>query len=153
MAEEKARSALLECCGSNSWAGTMLRRRPFGKESDLLASADEVWWNLSEKDWLEAIACHPQIGANGSQHRWSQQEQAGMRDAYPATWNAISELNSAYLEKFGYIYIVCATGKSGEEMLTILKERLNNDSVTEVRTAAEEQRKITRLRLSKMLSS
>lgn len=153
MREEEARAALFECCGSAVWADAMVRQRPFREESDLLNGADEVWWQLSEEDWHEAFASHPQIGAtNGAHQRWSPREQSGMQNASAATRSAIAERNRAYLEKFGYIYIVCATGKSSDEMLAILEERLGSDPATEIRTAAEEQGKITRLRLSKMLS-
>ncbi len=153
MREEKARAVLLECCGSAVWAEAMVRQRPFRQESDLLNAADEVWWRLSEEDWREAFASHPQIGANGALQRWSPREQSGMQNASAATRSAIAERNRVYLEKFGYIYIVCATGKSSEEMLAILEERLGNDPATEIRTAAAEQSKITTLRLRKMLSA
>lgn len=153
MREEDARGALLECCGSLAWAEALVRRRPFREEQDLLKASEEVWWQLGERDWREAFARHPQIGAQGSIQRWSREEQAGMQAASVATRNAIEELNRAYLEKFGYIYIVCATGKSSEEMLGILKGRLRNDAATELRAAAEEQSMITRLRLHGLISS
>jgi 2-oxo-4-hydroxy-4-carboxy-5-ureidoimidazoline decarboxylase len=132
----------------------MVARRPYHGESDLLDAADEFWWGLTETDWREAFASHPEIGdvrpcSGGS----SQQEQFGMQASSARTRAALARLNRAYLVKFGYIYIVCATGKTGEEMLAILEMRLPNDPATEIRIAAEEQSKITRLRLSKMLRS
>lgn len=151
--EAEARAALRECCGSTAWVGAMVARRPFATESDLLDAADDLWWKLKEADWQEAFGCHPQIGANGSQQRWSKQEQSGMKNVREDTRRDIHERNFIYLEKFGYIYIVCATGKASEEMLAALKERLHNDPATEIRIAAKEQSKITRLRLSKMLST
>ena len=157
MADAEARAALGECCGSTEWVDAMVDRRPFQSESQLLDAADETWQRLTETDWRQAFASHPQIGAarsadDSSHAPWSQQEQAGMKDAGDATRQAMADGNRAYREKFGYIFIVCATGKSSDEMLAILAERLKNDAATEIRIAAEEQRKITRLRLQKMLA-
>jgi len=161
MADAEARAALGECCGSTAWADAMLLRRPFRGESQFLEVADETWGSLTETDWRQAFASHPQIGAtpgaskasgDGLHARWSREEQAGMQDAADATRPAIADGNRAYRERFGYIYIVCATGKSSDQMLAILTGRLRNDTATEIRIAAEEQRKITRLRLQKMLT-
>jgi OHCU decarboxylase len=129
----------------------MVARRPFYGESDLLDAADEIWWGLTETDWREAFASHPLIGEVRPCGGSSQQEQIGMQASSPPTRAALARLNRAYLEKFGYIYIVCATGKPGDEMLAILEPRLPNHPAAEIRIAAEEQSKITRLRLSKML--
>ncbi len=161
MADAEAHAALIECCGSSAWADAMLVRRPFHSQSHLLDAADETWERLTETDWRQAFASHPQIGAapgaaktggDGLHARWSRQEQAGIQDAGDATRQAVADGNRAYREKFGYTYIVCATGKSSDEMLAILADRLKNDDATEIRIAAEEQRKITRLRLLKMLA-
>jgi 2-oxo-4-hydroxy-4-carboxy-5-ureidoimidazoline decarboxylase len=157
MAAAEARAALMECCGSTVWAHEMVGRRPFRSESHLLDAADETWGRLTETDWRQAFASHPQIGAartdgDGLHARWSRQEQAGMQDAGDATRQAIADGNRAYREKFGYTYIVCATGKSSDEMLAIVTERLQNDSAREIRVAANEQSRITRLRLQKMLA-
>jgi len=151
--EQEARAALHECCASIGWVEAMIARRPFKNEAGLLSAAEEIWWRLGEADWLEAFAGHPQIGAGESDQRWPDQEQSGMRTAGAGTKFSMEQGNRAYFEKFGYIYIVCATGKTGEEMLAILNERLKNDRATEIRAAASEQIKITQLRLRKMLTT
>jgi len=156
----EAETELLKCCGSTEWARALAARRPFDDARELFAAADEVWWNLSERDWLEAFAAHPRIGgrkAERAQHAqaegWSEQEQSGARDAAQATLEELAEANRAYEEKFGHIYIVCATGKTADEMLALLHARLSNGADTELRTAAGEQSKITRLRLEKLLAT
>jgi OHCU decarboxylase len=157
----EAETELLKCCGSTEWARTLAARRPFEDARELLTAADEVWRSLSERDWLEAFAAHPRIGgrerAARAQHAqaegWSEQEQSGARDAARATLDELAEANRAYEEKFGHIYIVCATGKTGEEMLALLRARLSNGADTELRIAAGEQSKITRLRLEKLLTT
>jgi OHCU decarboxylase len=157
----EAETELLKCCGSTGWARSLLARRPFGDAAELLTAADEVWRGLSARDWLEAFAAHPRIGgregAARAQHRqaegWSEQEQSGARRAAPATLDELAAANRAYEEKFGHIFIVCATGKTAAEMLALLQARLSNEADTELRTAAEEQPKITRLRLEKLLTT
>lgn len=157
----EAETELLKCCGSAEWAHALATRRPFDDAQELFEAADEVWWNLSERDWLEAFAAHPRIGrgerAARAQHAqaegWSEQEQSGAHDAARATLEELAEANRAYEEKFGHIFIVCATGKTAEEMLALLRARLSNGADTELRTAAGEQSKITRLRLEKLLKS
>ena len=138
----------------------MTSARPFSNLDDLLAKADRVWWSLDKDDWFEAFRAHPKIGqkkaaaAQSEQARsWSALEQAGTSDAGTEIIRLLAEGNREYEQRFGFIYIVCATGKSSEEMLTIMRGRLRNDPGTELRTAAEEQRKITRLRLEKLLQS
>ena len=148
---EEAEAMLLPCCGSRAWARRMAESRPFRDVSEIKEAADRIWWSLGREDWLEAFAAHPQIGQKGS--RWSEQEQAGARGVPPEILQRLSEGNLLYQQKFGHIFIVCATGKSAAEMLTLLRERLGNDPGTELRVAAEEQRKITNLRLEKLLSS
>lgn len=136
----------------------MTEQRPFDDLQELLAKADATWWALDEEDWLEAFSRHPKIGETKSERaqateaqKWSEQEQAGTRSADEETRLALMEANREYAGKFGYIYIVCATGKSTDEMLAILKERLQNEPDKEIRIAAEEQRRITHLRLEKLL--
>jgi OHCU decarboxylase len=153
----KAEAALLDCCGSVRWAKSVVAQRPYADVTALCAAADAIWRNLDPADWLEAIRRHPQIGehaASGSEasRRWSEGEQAGVRSAAENTMERMAEGNRAYLEKFGYIFLVCATGKSAEEMLAILGERLHNDPGRELHIAAEQQRLITRLRLEKLLA-
>jgi OHCU decarboxylase len=159
LTSELAEAELLKCCGSRRWAQAMTRGRPCHSVAELLAKADSVWWSLSEEDWLEAFRAHPKIGekkaaatqSTQAQH-WSADEQSGTAGAAVATMKELANGNLEYERRFGFIYIVCATGKSSEEMLTIMKDRLQNDSQTELRNAAEEQRKITRLRLERLLN-
>jgi 2-oxo-4-hydroxy-4-carboxy-5-ureidoimidazoline decarboxylase len=152
ISEYDARAALHECCASTEWVRAMAARRPFTSEAGLFSAADEIWWKLGEADWREALAGHPQIGAGHAQQRWSNQEQSGMLSAGGDTKLSMEKGNRAYFEKFGYIYIVCATGKTGTEMLADLIERLKNEPATEIRIAATEQSKITQIRLRKMLT-
>jgi len=158
LAQEEAEAELLKCCGSTLWARRMAEERPFHDLQELLAKADAEWWALDEEDWLEAFSRHPKIGEKRSERAqvheaqaWSEQEQSGTHSADYATRLTLAELNQEYAEKFGFIYIVCATGKTADEMLALLKERLHNDAGTEIRIAAEEQRRITHLRLKKLL--
>ncbi len=157
-AQKEAERLLLECCGSTNWARRMAARRPFRDRGELLNAADRIWWELGREDWLEAFSRHPKIGERaaarrGSQQarRWSEQEQAGTAAAREDVRAALAEANRAYAARFGYIFIVCATGKTSEEMLALLRDRLQNELRSELRIAAEEQRKITRLRLEKLL--
>ncbi len=141
---------LLACCGSREWARRMSALQPFSGAEEMLAAADRVWWNLSREDWLEAFAAHPRIGEKTSDARASR-EQAGVRGARETTLDLLAALNRKYEARFGYIYIVCAPGKSADEMLGILEARLNNPAEEEIRVAAEQQRQITALRLRKWL--
>ena len=135
----------LRCCGSKEWA-----RRMALAQGDLFTAADEIWWSLTPEDWLEAFRAHPKIGAT-SNSKWSGQEQAAARDASPHVLSDLKEANEQYERRFGYIFIVRATGKTAEEMLALLHQRLNNSPEVELRIAAEQQRQITRLRLEKLL--
>ena len=133
--------------------------RPFISLEDTLVKAGSVWRSLSEEDWLEAFRAHPKIGeqkaaaAQSEQARnWSKQEQSGAEGANAETRAALAAGNQEYEKRFGFIFIVCATGKSSAEMLAILNTRLQNDFKAELSVAAEEQRKITRLRLEKLLN-
>ena len=155
----EVRTALLACCGSSRWADAMAARRPFATLDAMLDAADDVWWSLAEADWREAFAHHPRIGERASAAPqdargavWSAGEQSGVDRAGADVQGELAEANHAYERRFGHIYIVCATGKSAEEMLAIARTRLANDPETELRVAAEEQRKITRLRLAKLLT-
>ncbi len=146
----EAAARLLPCCGSRAWAERMAGSRPFHSLVDLQEQSGRIWWSLSGEDWREAFAAHPRIGEKGS--RWSEQEQAGARGADAETLAALVEANRVYEFRFDHIFIVCATGKSAAEMLGLLRARLDNDPETELRIAAEEQRKITHLRLEKLFS-
>ena len=160
LTHDEAEAEFLQCCGSTAWACGMSARRPFVGAEELLSAAEEAWHNLDEEDWLEAFSRHPKIGEaksateqSGTEREWSAREQSGMGAADDAARRELEELNRAYAEKFGYIFIVCATGKSSEEMLAALRARLQNDPATEIANAAQEQRRITKLRLEKLLGA
>jgi 5-hydroxyisourate hydrolase/2-oxo-4-hydroxy-4-carboxy-5-ureidoimidazoline decarboxylase len=147
---------LLRCCGSTRWAHEMAGARPFASMDAMTAAADTISAGLDRADWLEAFSAHPQIGSSGSSGSsgdWSAAEQAGAASASSDVLARLSEANREYEARFGYIFIVCATGKSAEEMLQLLEGRLDNDPLIEIRIAAGEQRKITRLRIAKLLES
>jgi len=155
---EEAARELRQCCGSTRWAEQMSNDRPYSTLESLITNADRVWWLLTPADWLEAFRSHPKIGekkpgdkVSVQSQQWSGQEQSGVSSAPQDTVNSLAELNRAYEEKFGFIFIICATGKTSDEMLAALKERLANDSETELKLAAAEQAKITELRLKKLL--
>ena len=151
--------ALMDCCGSRSWAEQMAERRPFTDESELFAAADKTWFDLTEKDWLEAFRHHPPIGGkrakakqSAAASRWSAKEQSAAQAASREMLDALAAENQRYAKKFGYVFLICATGKSIADVLASLRRRMPNDPQTELGTAAEEQRKITRLRLEKLLA-
>jgi 2-oxo-4-hydroxy-4-carboxy-5-ureidoimidazoline decarboxylase len=149
-----AREFLSTCCGSTAWIDRMMARRPFGSDDNLYAVARQEWFSLTPDDWREAFRHHPRIGDRASLRarfpstaHLSAAEQRGIDDASDATLDALAEGNRTYEERFGYIFIVCATGRSAGEMLTLLRARLDNDPRTELLVAAGEQSKITELRL------
>jgi OHCU decarboxylase len=151
---------LLKCCGSTNWAKQLVAEHPFPSLNKLFESADQIWWSLEPRDWLEAFHSHPKIGEKkaaaavaAESQRWSEDEQSGIRDSGEETIAALAKLNREYEKKFGYIFIVCATGKSSEEMLAILRQRLENNAQEELRIAAAEQAKITQLRLTKLIDN
>jgi OHCU decarboxylase len=153
----QAESMLMDCCGSARWAASVSSRRPYTTVEALHKTADAIWWNLERADWLEAFSHHPQIGdkpASGSEsaRQWAEGEQTGARAATEEVKARLARGNRAYFDKFGYIYIVCATGKSAAGMLAILEQRLQNDLASELSIAAEQQRLITRIRLEKLLA-
>jgi OHCU decarboxylase len=152
---EAAAAALLACCGSRAWARRMAAERPYASRDAVLATADRVWEALAPADWLEAFAAHPRIGersgGEGDHRRWSAEEQAGTAGASESVLSDLAEANRVYHQRFGFLFIVCASGKSSGEMLGLLRARLANDPQTELRIAAAEQAKITRLRLVKWM--
>ena len=154
---EQACIELLKCCGSSQWTEKMLAARPYNSVSHLLELAGQIWSDLGEVDYLEAFAAHPKIGASKppdnakNTESWTSKEQAGMMSADEQTKLKLKTKNQKYAEKFGYIFIVCATGKSASEILELLRIRLENSPETELEIAAGEQMKITNLRLNKML--
>ena len=157
---DDAAKELLQCCGSKRWAAEMANTRPYKNEETLLAKADDVWWSLDRSDWLEAFRSHPKIGekkaadkVSAQSQAWSGQEQSGLTDAPQDTVDSLAALNEDYEQKFGFIFIICATGKTSDEMLSALRERLQHDPEAELPIAAAEQGKITELRLKKLLTS
>ncbi len=160
---DDASGLLRACCGSPEWITHMVSARPFRDASELFDAADRIWSALPETEWFAAFAAHPRIGQRSGQvrlkpdptgetsERWSEQEQAGALAAEAATRAAIADANEAYERRFGHIFIICATGRSASDMLDALRARLSNDPPDELRVAAEEQRKIMRLRLEKLV--
>ena len=149
-----------KCCGSQWWCERMLAERPFASVEALRDAADRTFAGMPRDAWLEAFASHPQIGDLESlkmkfagNREWSAGEQSGVLETNEETLIRLRDGNALYLERFGYIFIVCATGKAAEEMLEILERRLANDAETELREAAAQQQRITLLRLEKLLAS
>jgi len=166
LSTNEAEAEFHKCCGSRNWTRQMSKERPIGSLDELISKADRIWWSLKPTDWLEAFRSHPKIGESSRgiaagqtkmdrlksrSQEWSEQEQSGVRNAAQETMRTLVKLNRKYEERFGYIFIICATGKSSEEMLALLRERLNNDPEKELRIAAEEQSRITQLRLKKLV--
>ncbi len=156
----RAEEELRRCCGSRTFVRAMVARRPFSDEDELVRSADEVWAICGRGDILEAFAAHPRIGSKndvekkeGSERSWAEGEQAGARTADEVTLSELALANQAYEARFGFIYIVCATGKSAPEMLELCRVRLAHEPEAELAVAAAEQHKITILRLRKLISA
>ncbi len=155
---EEAVREILPCCGSTNWAAGMASKRPLPNEAAVIAASDVTWRSLGASDWLEAFQSHPRIGesrveraAPAQSSAWSAQEQRKVSTAGDAIKLALAQGNRDYEQKFGRIFIVCATGKSASEILEILRHRLQNDEAAELRQAAEEQRQIMHIRLKKWL--
>jgi 2-oxo-4-hydroxy-4-carboxy-5-ureidoimidazoline decarboxylase len=158
LSAEEAEQEILACCGSKAWARAVAGQRPLKDEASLVAVADEAWRGLGTADWVEAFATHPRIGerkapplAPAQSVAWSAQEQGNVAAAGGAIQLALAEGNREYERRFKRVFIVCATEKSASEILEILWRRLGNDDATELRESAEEQRKITSIRLKKWL--
>jgi 2-oxo-4-hydroxy-4-carboxy-5-ureidoimidazoline decarboxylase len=154
---DEALEAMIACCGARRWAAAMVARRPIRTVAELSAAADEEWARMREPDWMEAFACHPRIGGRSAVHAsaqssaWSRQEQASTTEAAERVLAELAAGNELYEQRFGFTYIVCASGKSAEEMLAILTRRLAGDRAGELREAAGQQRQITQIRLGKWL--
>jgi OHCU decarboxylase len=141
---------LVQCCGSRTWADAMAAARPFPDTGALQRAADAIWSSLDPQDWCEAFSAHPRIGASGpGMSAWSTDEQSGVGESDRARFSA---LNRAYEERFGHIFIVCAAGRSAGDLLSALERRLQQQAEEELHEAAEEQRKITRLRLARLIT-
>ena len=150
---------LLACCGSAAWARDVVAGRPYHDLDSLVARADRVWARLAPEDWLEAFSKHPRIGeraaavASGTEKRWSEGEQSRARETGSTALAELASANAEYEERFGHVFLICATGKSAAEILANARSRMHNDPDDEMRVAAEEQRCITHLRLRKLLDT
>ena len=147
--ESEAAAALRRCCGAERWVERMVRGRPYADDAMVFAAAERAWWDLAREDWLQAFRAHRRIGER-STDAWSQREQAGVDGAGTAVRSRLVAGNEAYERRFGHVYLACATGRGGDELLADLEARLTNDPARELRIAAAEQAKITRLRLEKL---
>ena len=159
LSELDATAAFTQCCACTRWVERMEIGRPYEGLSEMLEIGDRIWEECDVDDYLEAFQGHPRIGDVESLAKkyantkgWAGNEQKGMDSADPAVIQRLADGNKTYEQKFGHIFIVCATGKSAAEMLALLEARMPNDPKTEVMVAAEEQNKITRLRLKKLLA-
>ena len=142
LSPREAEAEFLKCCGSSEWAKRMSAARPFSNSAELSSKADEIWSKLDAEDWLEAFRAHPKIGEkkaaaaqSAEAQKWSAQEQSESQKTAAETKEALADGNREYEQRFGFIFIICATGKSAEEILAALTGRLNNDSETELRGA------------------
>jgi OHCU decarboxylase len=160
LSRKQAAAALFDCCGSKKWVELVLAHRPFADDCALLDSAEEAFGTLGRKDWLTIFRSHPAIGAKkaaakqtATAREWSAGEQALAQRAPQETLAVLAAANEAYQATFGHVFLICANEKSSEQILKSLQERLGHDAETEMSIAGEEQRKITRLRLGKLLGS
>lgn len=152
MADHEAVAEMLRCCGARAWAQSMARARPFTNATALHKAADRALDALTRDDWMDAFAAHPRIGSSANS-AWSRAEQAGMDDAGAAVRERLAAANEEYFARFGFIFLICATGKSAAEMLAALESRLHNEPELELQVAAEQQRLITHLRIDKLLAT
>lgn len=163
MTEEQAETSLLAVCGSRRWVSAMLKARPFESVSALHERAEDAWARLAREDWLDAFAAHPRIGDTprreatwsraAPSQSWSRTEQRGMAGASDATRARVADLNRHYEQRFGYIFIICATGRTADEMVQALETRLSHTPEEELPIAVSEQAKIIRVRLDKLLQA
>ena len=156
---EQCRKLLFNCCGSSSWTNEMLRNFPYASFDALEEQAVIIFQNGTEQDWLEAFSHHPRLGDRknlenkfAATRHWAGEEQAGTAAAAESILSQLVQANLEYENKFGFTYILCATGKSASFMLESLQDRLPNQRMVELTIAMEEQNKITKLRLKKLLS-
>jgi 2-oxo-4-hydroxy-4-carboxy-5-ureidoimidazoline decarboxylase len=160
LTQDEAAAEVLSCCGSHAWAACLAGMRPFAEEQSLFAAADRCWEHLPEEDWLEAFRSHPRIGEQHAQKQttatsaaWSRSEQSQMNEADTAILLRMRAGHRAYEERFGRIFIVCASGKQPAELLRILEHRLANDAAQELLESAAQQEQIMQLRLRKWLAA
>ncbi len=159
LTKEEAIAAFARCCGTRRWGERMAESRPFASPAALFDEADRIWSALGEADWREAFVHHPRIGGVddlrkkfGSTAAWASGEQSGVQGASEEVLKGLADGNARYEKRYGHIFLVCATGKSAAEMLAILESRMNHSPEEELRIAAGEQAKITRIRLEKLLA-
>lgn len=150
---------LFKCCGCVNWVEQLSSKLPFTSIDELKLASDKIWFSCDKMDWLEAFSHHPKIGdlkslekKFASTAQWASGEQASVNSTTQNVLRELKELNDEYEKKFGYIFIVCATGKSADEMLLLLKQRLQNNPEEEMKIAASEQNKITHLRIDKLFA-
>lgn len=150
------RPALQACCDVPSWVEAVLTARPHDDRAAVLRTADEAARRFTEADVERALAAHPRIGerAEGehAEAAWSRREQAGV-STDDATAQALAEGNRAYEERFGRVFLICASGLAAEQVLAALRERLDNDPATEAAVVADELRRIALLRLERVLTA
>jgi len=151
LTQAEAEAELRACCASRRWAVAIASGRPYATNAALYDAADQAWWSLDKSDWLEAFAAHPRIGQLEAADPRARREQAGVAAASADTIAVLAEANRAYEKQFGRVFLISALGRSADEMLASLRERLNNDAATELRIAAGEQAKITRSRLERLV--
>ena len=157
--DEAAKAAFYQCCASTVWAQGLVEKRPFHSEEELLNTAEALWAKCALPDFLEAFSHHPRIGGNIQSLRekykstaaWASQEQKGVQGASEEVLEALSSGNTEYEKKFGFVFLICATGRSASEMLDALQKRIVNSKTQEIENAKNEQAKITQIRLKKML--
>jgi len=149
---------LTKCCGSEKWVNKMVSNSPFYSKDELFGVSNKIWNSLNKEDWLEAFSYHPKIGdINSLKEKFfstkhlAENEQSGVNEASIHCLTELAKYNEDYEKKFGYIFIVCASGKSADEMLDLIKQRINNNPEDEIKIAIEEQNKITKLRLEKFI--
>lgn len=154
-----ATTLLTQCCAAQAWVAKMVNARPFNTVDEILNAAQAYWQTMDEANLLAAFSAHPKIGDVNSLHKkfantqtLAANEQSGVNGSTHETLEALAQANEAYFQKFGFIFIVCATGKSAEHMLNLLNQRLPNNHSTELKNAAREQAKITALRLQKLFN-
>jgi OHCU decarboxylase len=152
--DEEAAAELLAVCHSRRWAKEVAAGRPYADLAALEQAADRIWMGLSPEDWREAFQAHPRIGeGGGASTDWSRQEQAGVGGAGEEVQERLARGNADYETRFGHVFLISAAGRSATEILAALEDRLGNDPDTELRVAAEEHRRITRLRIERLLAS
>ena len=151
LSRAEVEAQLKTCCASQRWAAAMTLERPYRTPESLYDAADRVWWSLDQSDWLQAFAAHPRIGDRAAADPTAQREQAGAARASAELRAALAEANRRYEERFGRVFLICAAGKSAEDLLASIRHRMGNDEQAELHVAAAEQAKITRLRLERLL--